>query len=174
MSQLADVLRKRKDKLGALALYNRAESVLTACVGANNSEMADVLLGKGVLLIDMRRFSEALAEFERGLDVVERRFGFTSYKRGLFMNRLGEVLLAQGKLTHASFKFEEALRILTVSLGPLHVEVADVLLNVAATASSASQRREALLKARGIVLSELGLSHPKLATVDARLSECAE
>jgi hypothetical protein len=52
------------------------------CVGANNSEMTEVLLGKAVLLTSMKLYNDAHLEIERGLDVVDRLFGLTHYKKG--------------------------------------------------------------------------------------------
>lgn len=72
MSQMADVLRKRKENVKALSMYNKAEATFVSCVGPNNSEMTDVLLGKAVLLTGAGRYAEARLALERGIDVVER------------------------------------------------------------------------------------------------------
>jgi tetratricopeptide (TPR) repeat protein len=167
LSQHADVMRKQKRNTEALAVYCKAEEIFHSQVGFSHQELTDVHLGKAVLLTTLGRLNDAEAEIQKGMDIVERSFGLTHYKRGLFMNRLGEVLLARKDRPNALIKFSDALQTLEVSLGGDHVECADVVMNLAEL--DAARRTEHLTRALGIYSRELGADHPKVAQVRAAL-----
>jgi tetratricopeptide (TPR) repeat protein len=149
-NNLADLDRKRNHFDTALQLYQRALTAIEKTLGLQHSEAAEILhnigqvqhqLGNRFYSINSQleiyslsgNYKQAIDYINRALIIIKKEFGDKHYKYGMFLNSLGLAYAMTNDYKIAYVHLKQALQLLLNNLGPNHIEVCDVYINLGDT-----------------------------------------
>jgi serine/threonine-protein kinase len=140
-----------------------------------NTELAESLLERALVLSSLGRHKEALADARRALEIREKLFASTHPDIGDARMKLAEVLLARGASREALVEEERALSNLESALGPDHPQIAAVLFDMGQTLLALGEPARAIAPLeRALRLRERQPMHPQLlADVRAALERAS-
>jgi hypothetical protein len=151
--------------------HARAERLHEAALATRRAlgdelEVARGLMGLGMLRRDQGRLDEAVALFEEGLEIRERRLGDGHLDTAMARANLAAALAAAGRFDEAEGHLRAALAIRRARLGPVHADVAmseftlaELLLARAKNLDEALDLHRRALEARRLALKP---AHPDL------------
>jgi len=165
-ANLGSALKKLGRYSEAEPMYLEALERALAVGGEDNSRVAGIRTGLGILYSDVARHEEGIRELEAALRTYELALGANSADSGRALINLGGALTEVGRLDEAAAHLARAVEIYERVYGPDDPVVADPL---AQQATLASAREEYELSARlcsrvlDLRLKQLGADHPDTA-----------
>ncbi|CAF2776757.1 unnamed protein product [Rotaria sp. Silwood2] len=130
VANLADIFRKKGNYNDSHELYLKALKQLESVHGHNHPLVADVMNNLGILLKKEGKYIEALDYFKQALKISKHYYGHKHESIGMYLGNIGDIyrkVCIRGDYKTAEVTYKKALAALQESLGPKHIEVAEVL-----------------------------------------------
>lgn len=171
---IGDIYRKREKHIEALTYYDKSYKHVIATRGATALDMVDIYYSMSLSFNSLNRLPEAHECLKRAKDIMSH-VKELNYKSGLLSSGYGTLSSQQGFYHVALGQFTESLDILTKTLGPDHLEVADVRLKLVEAALK--EQEETKQKANndellGHIRSALQTYRAKFNATHSKISEC--
>ena len=156
--------------------YQRDAGARIQGLGGDREIEALVASNVGVILTDLGRLTEAIAQNERAMQLRTQVFGPDDIMTGISTNNLGVGYTRTGRLTEALQYYKRAAEIYRSRVGEHHRLYAQTLFNIASTESDMGRLADAkqhAKRSRELLVETVGTAHNLIASVDNVIGEIA-
>ena len=107
-------------------ILSESLEIFEQSLGSNHQAYASALGVQAEVLMDLRRYNEAIAARRRAIEIIQRRFGEAPYTSGVEVAKLAQIYARKGEYAVADSLFHRALANLAIYRPATHLDFRQV------------------------------------------------